>query len=296
MLKRASLITSVLLTLCSPVFAQQEWLKIAPAGQAFTVSMPTAATATSRLIPLNDKDSVPEQVYYSIANGRRYMIVSFVRTKADRTSALSSFTEFMSAMEQSFVSKDGEVRSLIFDQNLSDESGIVKQYQLQLGEYRGVAHFIGTEKMFYAQMVIGADENDPDVRTFLKSFEIGPINKDDESSNVVRIDGSGPTIPPEPWPKTVSPISGGVLNGKAVLLATPEYPQAARKNHDEGMVKVRIVIDELGKVIDAEAIEGPETLREAAVDAAFKSLFTPTRLMGQPVKVAGVIMYNFVAR
>jgi len=56
------------------------------------------------------------------------------------------------------------------------------------------------------------------------------------------------------------------------------------------------VIDEFGKVINAEAIEGAESLRAAATDAAYKSLFTPTRLMGQPVKVSGIIVYNFVAQ
>ena len=61
-------------------------------------------------------------------------------------------------------------------------------------------------------------------------------------------------------------------------------------------MKVRIVIDEVGNVISAEAIEGPESLRQAAIDAAYKSRFTPTRLMGQPVKVSGVIIYNFVAQ
>jgi hypothetical protein len=56
----------------------------------------------------------------------------------------------MSAMEQSFVSKDGEVRSLIFDQNLSDAIGHCKAVSpCSWANIRMVsAHFIGTEKMF----------------------------------------------------------------------------------------------------------------------------------------------------
>jgi hypothetical protein len=57
-----------------------------------------------------------------------------------------------------------------------------------------------------------------------------------------------------------------------------------------------VLIDERGVVISAKAIEGPDSLREAAVSAALQSRFTPTRLMGQPVKVNGVIIYNFVAQ
>jgi TonB family protein len=278
------------------VVAQEEWKKIAPVGASFTILMPTAATVVSRVIPLNDQNWVPERVYYSITNGRRYMIVSFARTRPDQTPALSSFAEFMRAMEWSFASKDGEIRSLTFDQNLSDESGVVKQYHLQLGDYAGVAQFIGADKNFYALIVIGAGESDSDAQRFLKSFQVGQINSSSESDNVVAIDGTGPAIPPEPWPKPFSYISGGVLNGKALSLFTPKYPEAARENHESGQVKVRIVIDEFGKVMTAEAVEGPESLREAAVDAAFKSRFTPTKLMGQPIKVSGVIIYNFVAQ
>ena len=62
------------------------------------------------------------------------------------------------------------------------------------------------------------------------------------------------------------------------------------------MVEVNIIIDEFGKVIKAEALSGPRHLREAAVAAAWKSRFTPTRLMGQPVKVSGRIIYNFIAQ
>jgi len=293
---KVSLSVSLLFLFLGSAEAQDEWKKIAPVGESFTVSMPTAATVVSRLIPLNEQSWVPERVYYSITNNRRYMIMSFNRTRPDQTPALSSFTEFMRVMERSFVSKDNEIRSLTLEQNLSDESGVVKQYHLQLGDYRGVAQFIGVDKNFYVLMVIGADESDSNAQRFLNSFEVGPVNGNSESDNVEAIDGTGPTIPPEPWPKPFTYINGGVLNGKALSLITPAYPAAARENHESGQVKVRIVIDEFGKVIAAEPVEGPESLREAAVDAAFKSRFTPTKLMGQPIKVSGVIVYNFVAQ
>ena len=38
---------------------------------------------------------------------------------------------------------------------------------------------------------------------------------------------------------------------------------------------------------------GPAILREAAVQAALKAKFSPTKLSGQPVKVSGVINYKF---
>ena len=53
-------------------------------------------------------------------------------------------------------------------------------------------------------------------------------------------------------------------------------------------------MDEEGKVIEAEAISGPEPLWAAAVEAARQARFPPTKLSGEPVRVTGVLTYNFV--
>ena len=90
-----------------------------------------------------------------------------------------------------------------------------------------------------------------------------------------------------------APISGGVLNGKAVSLPQPEYPAIARAANASGEVEVRILIDEDGSVVSAEAVSGHPLLRAAAVSAAREAKFSPTKLSGQPVKVQGVVLYNF---
>lgn len=90
-------------------------------------------------------------------------------------------------------------------------------------------------------------------------------------------------------------ISGGVLNGKATQLVKPAYPPAAKAVNASGAVNVQITIDENGDVISAVASSGHPLLRTAAVDAAKASKFAPTLLSGQPVKVTGVVVYNFVA-
>lgn len=93
-------------------------------------------------------------------------------------------------------------------------------------------------------------------------------------------------------------VRGGVLNGRAVRLVQPAYPLAARTDHASAQVRIRVIIDENGKVISAEPINfGPvhPALVAAAQDAARRSVFTPTYLSGVPVKVSGIIIYNFVA-
>lgn len=87
-----------------------------------------------------------------------------------------------------------------------------------------------------------------------------------------------------------------ILNGRAMVLAKPEYPRAARDLNLEGVVVVQVDIDEKGNVISAKDLcQGPPYLDEAAIKAAYKSRFTPTMLSGVPVKATGVIYYNFVA-
>ena len=94
-------------------------------------------------------------------------------------------------------------------------------------------------------------------------------------------------------------VEGGVLNGKAVRLVQPPYPAMARRDRASGQVRVRCLIDETGKVIQAKAIDAGSlhmTLVAAAEEAALHSVFTPTLVSGVPVKVYGVIIYNFAAQ
>lgn len=103
--------------------------------------------------------------------------------------------------------------------------------------------------------------------------------------------------PPEakPTPRA-APVSGGVLNGKAISLPKPAYPPIARAARASGTVTVQVLIDENGNVVSAHAVNGHPLLQAAAVGAARQAKFSPTKLSGQPVKVTGVIQYNFVAQ
>jgi TonB family protein len=106
------------------------------------------------------------------------------------------------------------------------------------------------------------------------------------------------TKEPEPPPVKVEtkkpPVQSlGVINGKAEYLPKPIYSAAAIAVHAQGKVDVQVMIDETGKVIAANAVSGHVLLRPAAEKAARSAKFSPTFLSKVPVKVTGVIVYNF---
>ncbi len=116
----------------------------------------------------------------------------------------------------------------------------------------------------------------------------------------------GDTTPPPPAHVTPTPapapaqhtgpvrLTSEVLTGKAITKPAPPYPLVAKQVGMQGSVAVQVLIDEQGHVVNAKAASGPPLLLSAAVQAAYKATFTPTMLSGQPVKVTGVITYNFV--
>lgn len=104
--------------------------------------------------------------------------------------------------------------------------------------------------------------------------------------------GTPPPAPvAKPKPKVVHKK---VLNGEAISLPKPPYPPLARQMRVQGTVTVQVLVDESGKVISAKVVSGNPALVSAAQKAALEARFSPTTLGDQPVKVSGVITYNFV--
>src|SRR5947209_2256921 len=105
---------------------------------------------------------------------------------------------------------------------------------------------------------------------------------------------------PKPTPTTVpvstqtdEPLTGGVINNRAIEMPQPIYPNATKQKNIKGTVKVDVVIDEKGNVISARATDGPKELREAAVEAAKQARLHPARLHGALIKQTGTLVYKF---
>lgn len=111
-------------------------------------------------------------------------------------------------------------------------------------------------------------------------------------SPVIEISEPPAAVPtPKPTPKVLRKT---ILNGEALLLPKPPYPPMARQIGVRGTVNVQVLIDERGNVVSATPVSGHPLLVHAARAAALQARFSPTMLGDQPVKVSGVITYNFM--
>jgi TonB family protein len=128
----------------------------------------------------------------------------------------------------------------------------------------------------------------------LNTGNAGEVDRllEDKSINVVSAGQDAETKPQPSAQRHI--ITGGVLNGKASYKPHPQYPPIAKAARAQGTVTVKIIVNEEGTVMAAQAESGHPLLQAAAVKAAREARFAPTLLDGKPVKVLGVITYNFV--
>ena len=204
-----------------------------------------------------------------------------------------------------------------------------REYRLTIADLSGTLQVYSTRKRFYAVVFLNIKKDDAFQDRFLSSFVLPekiaevpatvaaqnpakqneadvppnaqPANKPalaqppgtEAAANAGTEPKPGDPAASSAQPGQRAPISGGVLNGKALSLPKPEYPVDARNAHASGAVVVQVTVDEQGNVIAAHAVSGHPLLQQVSVNAALLAKFSPTSLMGEPVKVTGVITYNF---
>jgi len=217
--------------------------------------------------------------------------------------------------------------TLVGNKTLNGHAG--REYKLTIGDLSGTAQVFATKKRFYAIIFLDTKKDDSLRDRFLSSFtlpekikepavtvavqnpprttaaETAPANSTKAATTTTPEAEAAAAADATPDAKTGDastpagqsgqrkPISGGVLNGKALALPKPDYPAEARNAGASGTVVVQVTIDEQGNVIAAHAVSGHPLLQAVSVNAARQAKFAPTSLMGEAVKVTGVITYNF---
>jgi len=108
----------------------------------------------------------------------------------------------------------------------------------------------------------------------------------------IEVAGSGTlVVRPEDGPRR---LGGSIEEPQRIRYVPPEYPELARRARLEGVVVLRIVIDEQGRVEDAEVLRPLGLgLDEAAVEAVRQWRYTPTRYNGRPVELVLTVTVQF---
>jgi TonB family protein len=322
-LTRAALLAALL---CASAAAQQVtrvWTRVAPEDEEFAVLMPETNFRIRRELPFGSAVTLKPASFEITSRGILFSVLSFSKTQPGTPKSMDEFVRgFRHALQKN---TGGLASELLFERDVTLEGQRGRQFRLAVGDARGAARVYETQNHFYVVLSLGdaADENAPE--RFQSSFTFDKAGEGRVSAKETTVALTEPRQPPAPlWPVAGSSsavslvvgnadsktqgqgepnasasdrrkiIQGSVLNGKAIAKPQPVYPPIAKAARAQGTVTVQIIVDEEGYVIAATAVGGHPLLQQAAVAAARQARFTPTLLEGQPVKVSGVITYNFV--
>lgn len=326
-----SLAGLVIIGMLSVVKAQStDWETLRPEGEEFTVQMPKRSTLESSKEPYH-KMELNSRVYLSNTQGGPVFAVvslSGIKSNPAMYTEMQRINSYVDAFKNLFPPKispkDSKVAAevkltLVGEKALQGYAG--REYKMSVGALSGTVRVFATRKRFYAMVYLNSKKDDAVQEEFVSSFALP--EKFDQTQTAVAAENP-PTTPPnerrqnkvqgdnngaegvadaEAKPDEAGgtvpagkrkPISGGVLNGKAIVLPKPDYPIDARTAGAAGAVAVQVTVDESGMVIEAKAISGHPLLQQPSVNAALQARFSPTSLMGEPVKVSGVLVFNFV--
>lgn len=121
------------------------------------------------------------------------------------------------------------------------------------------------------------------------------LNPSDENSGSLRI-----VLPPAGAlatgganPPTRIRVGGNVQQAKLISQVRPVYPQEAKAQHIQGVVRLQATLGKDGKVENLEVLEGDPILAAAALEAVRQWQYQTTLLNGDPVEVITQVDVNF---
>ncbi len=96
-------------------------------------------------------------------------------------------------------------------------------------------------------------------------------------------------VPPQPQ----AHVPADVMEKLVTHRVDPDYPEAARPAKLQGVIVLDVVVGREGSVVNMRALNGPDVLAQAAMDALRWWRFEPYRLDGQPVVVETTVAVEF---
>ena len=94
---------------------------------------------------------------------------------------------------------------------------------------------------------------------------------------------SGCSVPDhQPFPADVAQARPDTAP-EPITKVPPSYPQAARERNISGLVRLRVLVCEHGRVVEAKTVQSVPELDQAAAEALVQWTFKPALRGGQPV-------------
>lgn len=84
-------------------------------------------------------------------------------------------------------------------------------------------------------------------------------------------------------------VSAGKMAENVLSKTPPKYPEAAKKAHIQGTVKLSAIVDKDGKIDKLKVLSGPKELQQSSLDAVRTWTYKPYLLNGNPVEVKTII-------
>jgi TonB family protein len=102
--------------------------------------------------------------------------------------------------------------------------------------------------------------------------------------------------PPPPPPPPPAPGDGSVTQPVPVNKPNPVYPESAKRDKIQGLVRLAVTVDKNGAVKDARVVQSVPALDQAALDAVRQWTFRPGTRDGVPVQTKCELTINFTLK
>jgi TonB family protein len=300
--------------------ATPQWETLRPEGEEFSVLMPKGSTFETSKEPYHKMELNTRTYLSNTKPGPVFAIVSLSGIKSNpalytEMQRMNSYVDAFKTLFTPKIRKDAAAKlTLVGDKILAGNPG--REYRMTVGDLSGTAQVFATRKRFYSIVYLNTKKDDELRDQFLSSFvlpekiaapaptvaaaaEVSTEAPAEQTPAEAKKPATNEEAKPDEAQKPATeagkraPVSAGVLNGKAISLPKPEYPPDARAAGAEGVVVIQVMVDEQGNVTEAHPISGPKQLQDVSVNAALQAKFSPTLVSGEPVKVTGVLVYNF---
>ena len=271
-----------------PVYKLEDWKPIPFPQAGFVAAFPTKPTERTKNTTRNGIERVTTE--YKVVTQDSTYSVSVMQMPSSITNNKEQIKSRLDGLLKSL--EQGPYKWLGGKQiELGDYFGIECSFEIpQIREIMRQRIFFGENRMYTIIAELPVQKTDlKEPQLFMDSFKIIPVEPSRSQLDP----------PPSPAPgvnnsvirPSIMRVSSSVLLTNATRKVEPDFSKI--QANVQGAVQVSVTIGEDGKVEKAEVVVGHPLLSEACIRAAQQWEFKPETISGQPVKVMGILTYNF---